>query len=118
MKKLWKILRFALPYKGHALLNILFNIFGVLFGLVSLTLLVPILQILFKQTPLINVAPSPITWDQITNTKLLAANFNYSISQYIVESGAPHALFVICIVLVVLFFLKIYKYSSNFFIYI
>jgi len=117
MKKLWKILRFALPYKGHALLNILFNIFGVLFGLVSLTLLVPILQILFKQTPLINVAPSPITWDQITNTKLLAANFNYSISQYIVESGAPHALFVICIVLVVLFFLKnFFRYMAMFFL--
>lgn len=117
MKKLWKILRFALPYKGHALLNILFNIFGVLFGLVSLTLLVPILQILFKQTALISIAPSPITWDQITNTKLLAANFNYFISQYIVENGAPHALLVICIVLVVLFFLKnFFRYMAMFFL--
>src|ERR1035437_3459454 len=117
MKKLWKILRFALPYKGHAMLNILFNIFGVLFGLVSLKLLVPILQILFKQTALVTIAPTPITWDHITNTTLLNDNFKYFISQYIVEYGAPHTLLIICVVLVVLFFLKnFFRYMAMFYL--
>jgi subfamily B ATP-binding cassette protein MsbA len=117
MKKLWKILRFALPYKGHALLNILFNIFGVLFGLVSLTLLVPILQILFKLTKLVTVAPSPITWDKITNTGLLTDNLKYFIGQYIAEYGETHILSVICIALVILFFLKnFFRYMAMFFL--
>jgi subfamily B ATP-binding cassette protein MsbA len=117
MKKLWKILRLALPYKGHALLNILFNIIGVLFGLVSLTLFIPILKILFMQDGVVSIAPLPITWDQITNTKLLSDNFNYAISQYIAEYGAPHTLLIICIVLVTLFFLKnLFRYFAMFFL--
>jgi ATP-binding cassette, subfamily B, bacterial MsbA len=117
MKKLWKILRFALPYKGHALLNILFNIFGVLFGLVSLTLLVPILQILFKLTELVTVAPPPITWDKITNTGLLTDNLKYFIGQYIAEYGEAHILLVICVALVILFFLKnFFRYMAMFFL--
>src|ERR1035437_9955617 len=91
--------------------------FGVLFGLVSLTLLVPILQILFKQTALVTIAPTPITWDHITNTTLLNDNFKYFISQYIVEYGAPHTLLIICVVLVVLFFLKnFFRYMAMFYL--
>ena len=117
MKKLWKILRFALPYKGHAMLNILFNVFGVFFTLASFTLFIPVLNILFKQTKLVSIAPAPLTWDHITNKDLLTDNFNYVISQNIVKYGEQNALLFICIAIVVLFFLKnLFRYMAMFFL--
>ena len=47
MKPFFKILKFAYKYKYLALLNALLNIISVLFGLVSITLVIPILGILF-----------------------------------------------------------------------
>lgn len=117
MKKLWKVLHFALPYKGHAMLNILFNVFGVFFTLASFTLFIPVLNILFKQTKPVSVAPAPLTWDHITNKDVLSDNFNYIISQNIDRFGAQNALLFICIAIIVLFFLKnLFRYMAMFFL--
>ena len=117
MKKLWKVLHFALPYKGHALLNILFNVIGVFFTLASFTLFIPVLNILFKQTKSVSVVPASLTWDHITNKDLLTDNFNYIISQNIDKYGAQNALLFICIAIIVLFFLKnFFRYMAMFFL--
>jgi len=117
MKKLWKILRFALPYKGHALLNILFNVFGVFFYLASFAFFIPVLNILFKQTPRITEVPTPITWDHILNKDVLSNNLNYFLSQNIDKYGELKALLSICIIIVVLYFLKnFFRYMAMFFL--
>lgn len=117
MKKLWKILRFALPYKGHAMLNILFNIIGVFFYLGSFAFFIPVLNILFDRSKIITVAPTPLTWDHIMNKDLLTDNFNYLISQNIIKYGVQNALLFICIAIVVLFFLKnLFRYLAMFFL--
>ena len=117
MKKLWKVLHFALPYKGHALLNILFNVIGVFFTLTSITLFIPVLQILFKQTTPITVAPAPLTWDHIPSQKILTDNFDYVISHNIAKYGEQNALLFICITIIVLFFLKnLFRYLAMFFL--
>ena len=121
MKKLWKVLRYALPYKGHALLNILFNVVGVLFSLASITMFIPILNILFKQTKVMPVAPPPIdwSWGQIThiNKDLLSDNFNYLISQSVIKYGEATSLLYIAIAIVVLFFCKnFFRYMAMFFL--
>jgi subfamily B ATP-binding cassette protein MsbA len=54
VKKLARLLRYAYPYKWYAVLNIIFNILGALFSLVSLASLVPVLNILFKQSEPVN----------------------------------------------------------------
>jgi len=121
MKKLWKVLRYALPYKGHAMLNILFNVVAALFALASISLFIPILQILFKQVDPITVVPPPIdfSWDNLShiNTKVLSANFNYVIQQSIHKYGDATALLYIGITIVVLFFLKnFFRYMAMFFL--
>jgi subfamily B ATP-binding cassette protein MsbA len=121
MKKLWKVLRYALPYKGYAMLNIVFNVIGVLFSLASFTLFIPVLNILFRQTKRMTVAPPHIDWSlsQIThiNKELLSDNFNYLIQQSIDKYGDATALLFIAIAIVVLFFLKnFFRYMAMFFL--
>jgi subfamily B ATP-binding cassette protein MsbA len=117
MKKLWKVLRFALPYKGHALLNILFNVVGVFFYLGSFAFFIPILNILFDQTKIIKIVPPPVTWEHIMDKNILSDNFSYLISQNIEKYGQQNALLFISIAIVVLFFLKnFFRYMAMFFL--
>ena len=49
MKKFWKVLkRFASPYKKYLGYSVILNIFSAIFNIFSFTLIIPILQILFK----------------------------------------------------------------------
>ena len=47
MKEFFRILRFTIPYWYYALFNIIFNILTVLFSLVSITMIIPFLGLLF-----------------------------------------------------------------------
>jgi len=117
MKKLWKILHYAIPYKGHAFLNILFNVFGAVFSLATFTLFIPVLNILFNKIELITVVPKPLTWDDLTEKNVLSDNVNYFISQNIHRWGDQKSLFYICVAIVVLFFLKnFFRYMAMFFL--
>lgn len=111
MKKLRAVLRFAIPYWKYAVLNIIFNILGILFSLVSFALVIPVLQILFKTRELVTTAP-PLA----LNTESLMANFDYYVSKVILERGETVALLYICIALVVLFLLKnLFRYLAMFY---
>ena len=68
MKKLIKVLRYAIPYWGYASLNILFNILSVLFSLASFALFIPILQMLFKTTQIPDSAP-PLRLNNLESVK-------------------------------------------------
>ena len=49
--QLWnKLLRFAKPYKGYAILNIISNIFYALFGTLAMVSLFPMLNVLFGKS--------------------------------------------------------------------
>lgn len=112
MKKLKILLRYALPYKWYALLNIIFNILGALFSLVSLASLIPVLNILFKQSePVTTLVP----W--AFDTKAVFNNLNFYISHEISRSGEIHTLMVICIGIVILFFFKnVFRYLALFYV--
>lgn len=112
MKKLKILLRYALPYKWYALLNIIFNILGALFSLVSLASLIPVLNILFKQSEPVTTLV-PWTFD----TKAVFNNLNFYISHEISRSGEIHTLMVICIGIVILFFFKnVFRYLALFYV--
>ena len=50
MKKISRLLKYLADYKGKIALYFTANLLGILFGLLSLTMLVPVLQVLFKPT--------------------------------------------------------------------
>jgi subfamily B ATP-binding cassette protein MsbA len=112
LKKLSRLLKYAIPYKWYAVLNIIFNFFGALFSLVSLASLIPVLNILFKQSePVDKLLP----WN--FDTKNIFNNINYYISQEIRTEGEIHTLFLICVGVVILFFLKnLFRYMALFFV--
>lgn len=111
MKKLRSVLKYAYPYWRYALLNIIFNILGILFSLVSFALVIPVLQILFKTRDMVLTAP-PFEF----NTESLLANFDYYVSKIILEKGETTALLYIALVLIVLFFLKnLFRYLAMYY---
>jgi ATP-binding cassette, subfamily B, bacterial MsbA len=112
VKKLLKLLNYVIPYKGYALLNILFNILGALFSLVSIASLVPVLNILFKQEEPVS---HMVAWS--LDTKVIFNNINYLISQEISRKGELNTLALICVGIVILFFMKnLFRYLALFFV--
>ncbi|MDD2385816.1 MAG: ABC transporter ATP-binding protein [Bacteroidales bacterium] len=112
MKDFYKIFKFIFPYKFYAGLNILFNILSTIFSLFSFALVIPFLGILFKSQPLIS-NPKPLDF---TNMASLEHNFNYWISNIIVDKGELNALITIGIIVVIATFFKtLTMYFANHF---
>ena len=109
-----KILRFALPYKRFAVLNIVCNIFYALFSTLSFLALIPVIQILFDKTKRVAIEPK---WEDWGSAKDYVVDyFNYQVTQRINEDEVSALLFV-CGVVIVLFFLKnLFGYLAAFFI--
>ena len=101
MKPFFKILKFAYKYKYLALLNALLNIISVLFGLVSITLVIPILGILFGTQEKITSPPK----GEISS-KWVADFLGYKLTNIIESVGETGALSIICITIVITFFIK------------
>ncbi|MFY9150566.1 MAG: ABC transporter ATP-binding protein [Prolixibacteraceae bacterium] len=76
MKDFFKILRrFIPPYKKHLLLNFLFNLLSAMFTVFSVTIMIPILEILFK---LSKDVTDLLPWEM--NLDVLKHNFYYYIT--------------------------------------
>jgi ATP-binding cassette, subfamily B, bacterial MsbA len=112
MKNLFKVLRYAIPYWGFALLNILFNIVSVVFSLVSFAAVIPVLNILFKLEKPVLVPPA-FEW----SFDSMKQNFYYQIGRLIDQYGELTTLAYICVVIVVVFFLKnLFRYLAMYYI--
>ncbi|MBU1720350.1 MAG: ABC transporter ATP-binding protein/permease [Bacteroidetes bacterium] len=112
MKNFLKIFRLILPFWKPAAMNILFNILSVVFGLVSLTMVVPFLGLLFDKVELVTSEPEfALTFNYAIDF------FYYQISSIIIEHSKADALMFICIGVVILFFCKnIFRYMGMFFL--
>lgn len=109
-----KILQFARPYKRYAILNIICNIFYALFSTLSFLALIPVIQILFDKTQRVAVEPRWTGWRGIKD--YVIESFNFEVTQRI-NADEVTALFFVCGVVVVLFFLKnLFGYFAAFFI--
>jgi subfamily B ATP-binding cassette protein MsbA len=107
-----RIIKYIKPYTPFAVLNIISNIISVLFSLVSLTMVIPFLGILFgTQEKVYN--PQPLSF----NTNAIKDNFYAIISSEIDEKGKIEALLFICIlVLITFFFRNLFRYSALYFL--
>ncbi|MBK6966258.1 MAG: ABC transporter ATP-binding protein [Bacteroidales bacterium] len=112
MKNLLKVLRYAIPYWGFALLNILFNIISVAFSLVSFAAVIPVLNILFKLEKPVLVPPD-FEW----SFNSVKENLYYQIGNLIEQHGELTTLAYICVVIVSVFFLKnLFRYLAMYYI--
>ena len=109
-----KIMRFAIPYKRFAILNIICNIFYALFSTLSFLALIPVIQILFDKTKRVAVEPK---WAGLASIKdYVVDSFNYEVTRRVNEDEVTALLFV-CGIVVILFFLKnLFGYMAAFFI--
>ncbi len=105
------MLRFVGAYKGYAALNVICNIFSVIFSLFSLTMIIPFLNVLFSKTSEYRLEP----WS--FSAKSIFGNFNYYLNDYVQTHGQIPALVLICLLIVVLFFLKnLFRYLAMYFL--
>lgn len=117
MKSYWKLLKFVKHHKANAFWNVVFNLLAVLFTLVSLTMLKPIMDLLFMDTDTLvkYLKPNPhAEWSR--------EYLEYQLNQYFAQNisyhpegalaGKKYTLILICILTASSFLLK------NLFIYL
>lgn len=108
MNSFIRLLKYIKPYKGLALTNLIFNILAIIFSVVSLTMVIPFLRLLFGTQELINTPPQ-FSW----NVNVFIDYFHYYLSQIIVTYGKSEALLFICILVTALFLLKnLFRYTA------
>lgn len=112
MREFWKILkRYAAPYKSCMVWAVILNILSAVFNIFSFTLIIPILNILFKTD---TTAYTFIPWDADLPIKDVALNnAYYYVTQLIAEYGASNTLLLLGIFLGVMTFLKTSCYFGS-----
>lgn len=110
MKNIFKIFRFMIPYKGRIIAFVILSILLAIFSVASITAVLPFLQILFKQSP---VVASAVPWEM--NATAIVHNISYLISQYIVTHGQIATLGLLSIMVALLFLFKnLFEYLTSF----
>lgn len=115
MKDFIKVIRrFVSPYKHLLALNISFNILSTLLSLFSFGLIIPILQILFRMD---QKTYTFMPWDGADSLKdKVINNFSWYVTDMIATHGAPFALMILGLFLILMTLLKTgTSYLSSFF---
>ncbi|MDX5326760.1 MAG: ABC transporter ATP-binding protein/permease [Bacteroidota bacterium] len=112
MKHLLRILSFAKPYSGYAILNAVSNLFYTLFSLLSLGTIIPVLDIIFNQQAKVYEL-LPWTFD----LEVVKNNFNYYVTEALAEYGVMDTLLFICGITAVAFLFKnLFQFLALFFL--
>lgn len=118
MQSYWSIIALLKNYKGQVLTVVLFNILSVIFSLFSLTMVVPLLGVLFGIQPIVTEQP-PLS----LNPNDIIDLFYYEVSKLILNDageittdGQMRALVFICAFVIITFFLKnLFRYLALYF---
>jgi subfamily B ATP-binding cassette protein MsbA len=111
-----RILQYLKKYTARVILNIVFNILSVLFSLVSITMLIPFLQLLFLQniSSTSEIPSMPAFSFKVEYFKDL---FYHYFTKIIVEQGKIEALIFICATVTIIFLLKnLFRYAALYFL--
>ena len=110
-----KILRYAIPYKGYAWLNIVSNIFYAFFGALAFVSLIPMLKVLFGSDAVVTDKPEYTGLLELGD--YLEDYMNYFVNSQIEQDGPLQALVVmIALVLGTLLLKNLFGYLAMFFI--
>ncbi len=113
MKEFFQILRrFVPPYKKFLIFNILSNVLSAILNIFSFSLIIPILQILFK---LSDQVYKFIPWDADMSMKKIALNnFYYYVTELIKTYGPSKTLLILGLFLSIMTFMKTGTYILTF----
>jgi subfamily B ATP-binding cassette protein MsbA len=116
-KDLGKILRYITRYKLYAGLNVLFNVLSMIFGIFSLAMIIPFLQILFNtdaaaQAKILADGLPPFKW----SGDALSKYFSYYVTDMVNHRGAEYVLLLISVSLVAVILVKnLFRYLAIFY---
>ncbi|MCF0175780.1 MAG: ABC transporter ATP-binding protein [Bacteroidales bacterium] len=113
MKEFWKVLRrFVSPYKRYLAGSVVLNMLSAVFNIFSFSLIIPILQILFK---LDTTAYSFMAWDTpgAELKDVLLNNFYYYVTVLIERHGGSMTLFILGVFLTVMTAVKTFCYFAS-----
>ena len=110
-----KILRYAIPYKRFAFLNIFFNILYAVFSALSFVVLMPLFEVIFKTDEKI-VYEKPIFEGFTSGMEYLNNYFNYYVSTIIGENQEKTLLFVVVLIVVIFLLKNMFGYLSFYYI--
>ena len=112
MSNLLKILKYIKPYSSYVILNISSNILSILFSLFSLTMIIPFLGVLFE-TEKKTYSSSEISF----SLSSIKENLYSFLSSTIDDKGKIEALMFMCLLVLVMFFLKnLFRYIALFYL--
>lgn len=97
MKEFWQVLvKYVKPYKGYLGGSIVLNMLSAVLNIFSFSLIIPILQILFKMS---NTVYSFIPWDSADMgfKDIVINNAYYGVTVLIQDKGAAMTLFLLCL---------------------
>ena len=99
-----KVIRYVLPYKRYAYLNIFFNVLYALFGTLSFVALIPVFEIIFSDVRSLGAKP---IYEGVSNIKnYLQESLNYVIIDNINKYGEFNVLMYMVGIIISLFLLK------------
>tara|TARA_R110002072_G_scaffold23949_2_gene81956 strand:+ start:61256 stop:63079 length:1824 start_codon:yes stop_codon:yes gene_type:complete len=109
-----KILRYAIPYKAYAWLNIISNVFYALFGTLAMISLFPMLSVLFGKTERLQTEPE---WTGLGDVREYGENYlNYFVTQKANEGVDDVLIFMVILVIVMFLMKNLFGYLAMFFI--
>lgn len=97
MKEFWQVLvKYVKPYRGYLGCSIVLNMLSAVLNIFSFSLIIPILQILFKMS---NTVYSFIPWDSADMgfKDIVINNAYYGVTVLIQDKGAAMTLFLLCL---------------------
>ncbi len=110
MEKYKKILKYLTPYRLRIFYNLIFNLLAAVFAVFSLTMIAPVLGVLFDNQPVVE-DPVPFA----LSVESVQQNFNYYVSMLIDNQGAFSALFFIGLIIIVTsLFKNLFRYLAMF----
>lgn len=108
MKNLLRILSYLRKYTLFAVLNVLFNGLTILFSLFSLLMLIPFLEVLFKQSEPVYIKPA-----FAVSAQYVIGTLKYYITKSMTDYGDINTLAMICLLVAVIFLLKnLFRYLA------
>jgi len=112
MKEFWKVLKdYASPYKASLFWAVILNIFSAIFNIFSFTLIIPILQILFKMDTTVYEF---IPWDSTMPMKdIVMNNLYFYITEMIASYGPSNTLLLLGLFMAFMTLLKTSCYFGS-----
>jgi subfamily B ATP-binding cassette protein MsbA len=110
MRRFFKLFRYLVPYKWNVVQNVLFNVLGAFFALFSFAMVIPFLQVLFDNQPMV-LGPKEFE----LKTSYFFHTMNYLLSKVMIEHGKPFSMIVVSGIVVIFSLLKNgFLYLANF----